>query len=65
MDVPFELDAFVEFLTTQSNVLDVVRGDAARLEAVRRRLRLETMPFFSAGTSRWRFEGWFAIFLRR
>jgi SAM-dependent methyltransferase len=64
VDVLFDHDAFVEFLTTQSNVLDAVRSDATALAATRDRLRRETAVFFTDGPRGCRFDGWLSIFVR-
>jgi SAM-dependent methyltransferase len=61
----FTRDAFVDFLTTQSNVIERVRGNPELLAQAVDRLRRETEPFFRGGTTEWLFAGWLAVFRRR
>lgn len=63
-EVLFEHEGFVDFLTTQSNVLDAVRGDERALATTRLRLLGETAAIFGGAPLRWRFEGWLAVFVR-
>lgn len=62
--VEFDHARFVDFLTTQSNVLAAVGQDADALRCVRERLLRETDPFFPLAVVPWRFAGWIAIFRR-
>ena len=65
--MPFTHDRFVDFLTTQSNVVDRVHGKPDLLRKIEGRLRRETEPFFRRGETQtpWRFVGWVAVFRRR